>query len=398
MVTISYRARVHQGRLRRGKAAAASSAALRDQLHAQGLYLVEATLGRREAVGGRARISRRELSLFTHNLHSIMAGGVPLLVGLEDIARQTPSRAFRQVLEEVIAALNGGASLSAAFERHPHVFPADYARMVGAGEESGRLDDVLERLVRLLDWHEEVRAQLRQLFTYPAIVLAALAGLVVLLVGWVVPRFRGIFDTLGASLPLPTRILLALSDGFLRHWPLLLALIVGGVTAFFLLRRLPGVRAAMDALLLRLPVIGELRLSLVSSMVAHFLGAFIGSGVPVTQGLDLLAGMVGNSKIAAALREVRDRILKGETLTRAFTAVAVFPPLVLRMIAIGEETGTLPQSLAKAEEYYNREIPRRVKRLVDLTGPALTILMGAILCVVLLAVLLPIYQLYNSLH
>jgi type IV pilus assembly protein PilC len=367
-------------------------------LHAQGLYLVDATPVRRETVGARARISRRELSLFTHNLHSIVAGGVPLLLGLGDIARQTPQRAFRRVLEDVISALNDGASLSAAFAGHPHVFPVDYTRMVAAGEESGRLDDVLERLVHLLDWHEEVRAQLRQLFTYPAIVLTALIGLVVLLVGWVVPRFRGIFDTLGVSLPLPTRVLLAVSDGFLQNWPLLVVVSVASAIAFFVMRRLPRVRAAMDALLLRLPVIGELRLSLVSSMVAHFLGAFIGSGVPVTQGLDLLAGMVGNSKIAAALREVRERILKGETLTRAFAAVQVFPPLVLRMIAIGEESGTLPQSLAKAEEYYNREIPRRVKRLVDLTGPALTILMGAILCVVLLAVLLPIYQLYNSLH
>lgn len=391
----AYRARDEQGRLARGEADVAGTDELRDQLRRRGLYLVEAKpVAAAARRGGSA--SRDELILFSFHLQAVIASGIPLLVGLDDLARQTRSRAFREVVGDVRDAIHQGATLSQALERHPRAFPRPYVRMVEAAEASGRLDEILGRLVHLLEWTAELRGQIRQLLTYPAIVGTAMLGLIVLMLTYVLPRFTEILESLDVALPWPTRVLMGLSRGFLAWWPLVLAATAGAIAGGIALWRAPRTREVIDSLALRLPGVGGLNRALVGSQIAHFLGAFTEAGVPIAQGLSLLSGVVANRHVARRIDRVHDRVLGGQTLTQAFQEAAVLPPLVFRMLAIGEETGALPRALGKAEEFYDREIPRRVKKAIDLAGPALTVVLGAVLLFVLASVLLPLYRAYSA--
>lgn len=397
MAQLLYRARAEDGHLRSGRAEVRSVSVLRDELRADGFYLVETSRARARVLV-RRKVTRRELILFAYHLQTVVRSGIPLVTGLRDLSEQTRNRYFRVVLDDVIDAVAAGSGLSQALERHPKVFPAEFVQMVLAGETSGRLDPSLARLVHLLEWQEELRGQVKELVTYPIMVLLALSGLIVLLLTFVIPRFGGILESLGVGLPLPTRVLLGASTFFLGHWG---AIALGAsllVAATIALRRNPRSRRALDRWSLSVPVLGELRLSLLSSQVCHFLGAFLEAGVPIGEGLGLIGRLVQNLHARAAVLGIRERIYDGDTLSSAFVASGLFPGLVLRMISIGEESGNLPESLQKAQEFYDREIPRRVKSLMDVSGPALTVVIAAILCFVLLAVLLPIYTMYGALQ
>lgn len=395
MATLVYRARDDAGRLLRGQAEAQSPGELRSRLREQGLWLVEAKARTRRGTS-RTRVSRQELILFTFHLQTVVAGGIPLLTGLNDLIHETKSGHFRAVIEELRSQIEGGSTLAQALARFPRVFPASYVHMVEGGEASGSLDRTLERLVALLEWREELKAQIRQLVTYPIIVICFMLGLVGLMLGFVLPRFRGILESLQVELPWSTRFLLSASE-FVRHqWILLLIAMAALVAVASTLPRLPRARLLLDAMNLRLPVLGRLQLALAASQIAHFLGAFIETGVPIGLGLELVSGIVDNRQVAAGVDRARGRVLSGETLAGAFRQVGILPPLVLRMLSIGEESGTLPESLKKAADYYDREIPRQVKQLFDLVAPVLTVVLGAGLLFTVLSVLLPIYRMYSA--
>lgn len=398
MAALEYKARDDHGRAHRGQESAHDENELRESLRARGLYLVTcrpATRRSHRFFG--PRVSRRELIVFTYHLQTVVAAGIPLLVGLEDLARQTKNSGFRQVVEDVAHSVSGGSTLSQALARHPRVFPSMYEQMVAAGELSGQLPEVLERLTGVLEWQEDLRAQLRQLAAYPSFVVAALIGLVVLLLAFVVPRFEGILEGLQVELPWPTRALMSVSELLVAQAIPLIATLVVLAVGLPLALRSSNVRYVVDTMLLRVPVFGPLRLGMISSQIAHFLGAFTAAGIPVGQGLDSIANLVDNLRARVAIRRIRHQVLDGQTLAEAFAASALFPSLVLRMVSIGEETGALPESLRKAESYYNKEIPRRVQQIVDMTGPALTVVLACVLCFVVLAVLLPIYKMYAEL-
>lgn len=398
MALLTYKARDEEGRLQRGTLEAVDEGSLRSRLRDRGLYVVEvkAEIPRAKNISG--KVSRHELILFTYHLQAIVSGGVPLLLGLSDLADETRGRRFRAVIEDVRSALESGSSLSMALARHPKVFPESYMRMVEAGETGGRLDECLGRIVHLMEWTEELNGQLKQLVRYPAIVLSAMFGLILLILGFVLPRFRGVLDALNVELPWTTRVLLAASSFVQTRWPfLIVGAIVLGVGLAILLR-LPRIKILCDRGLLKIPVVGSLQHSLLASQLAHFLGAFTQTGVPIGSALDLCAGIIGNRFVSLRIAEVRTRVLEGDTLTHAFRQAEILPPLVLRMLAIGEETGALPESLEKAREFYDREIPRRVKELFDLVGPVLTLVLGVLLLFVLLSVLLPVYRIYGAIH
>jgi len=395
MATLVYRARDDAGRLRRGEASAESLPDLRAQLREQGLWLIEAR-NRTLKAGGHGQISRQELILFTFHLQTIVSGGIPLLTGLNDLAQETRSRGFRNVVTEVCNQIEGGATLSQALARFPKVFPSSYVHMIEGGETSGSLDRTLGRLVSLLEWREELRAQVKQLLTYPAIVVLFMLGLVGIMLGFVLPRFRGILDSLQVELPWSTLFLLHASDFLRQRWPIVLIGLAAGLIIATSLYRTPRTRLLLDALALRIPVIGALQRSLAASQIAHFLGAFIETGVPIGTALDLMIGIVDNRHVAARIERVRARVLGGETLTGAFRQAGILPSLVLRMVAMGEESGTLPEALGKAAQYYDREIPRRVKQLFDLVAPCLTVVLGVGLLFTILSIMLPIYKMYSA--
>ncbi|MEZ4649102.1 MAG: type II secretion system F family protein [Candidatus Eisenbacteria bacterium] len=396
MQVLEYRARGEDGRLHTGRVDSARLAALRDDLRARGIYLVGArTVGAGRFV--RRTVSRRDLIFVAYHLQTVIRAGVPLMTGLEDLAAQTDNRYLKGVIEDLIDSVESGSTLSQAMARHPRAFPDEFVQMTMAGEISGRLPESFDRLVHLLEWYDELSGQIRHLVSYPIMVLIALLGLITLLLAFVIPRFSGILASLRVELPLPTRALMAASAFLLQNWALILAFSAALVVVAFLMQRKARVRTAIDEWSLRVPLYGNLRLSLISSQVSHFLGAFIDAGVPIAEGLDSIVRLTGNFHARRIMDRIRKRVLEGDSLSNAFREADLFPRLVLRMISIGEESGTLPDSLRRVGDYYDRDIPRRVKTVMGIATPVLTVVLASILCFVVLAVLLPIYRMYGAL-
>ncbi|MBU1702399.1 MAG: type II secretion system F family protein [Candidatus Eisenbacteria bacterium] len=398
MTSYAYKARNETGRVVRGNLQAQSKEELFDQLAAKRLFLVKSRRIRRPAKLGRGRVKDKELIIFTFQLQTLVSSGVPLLTGLDDLANQMKRSTFKDVITGIRSSVEGGSTLSQALEHYPKAFSPSYIRMVEAGETSGRLDTTLDRLLVLLERRVELNAQIRQLATYPLIVLSGVLGLIVLLMAFVIPKFRGMLDALNVELPWVTKAVLAMSDFFV-HNGLLIGIGAGAAIAgFTALRKVPRVKYFLDSAVLKVPVIGDLILILNSNRILHFLQAFIETGVPIGISLDMLSRISENMRFGVSIQRVRTKILEGETMTRAFQTEGVFPPLVQRMIAIGEETGELPSALEKVQQYYDRELPHRVKKIFDLVGPLTTVALGVVLLFVILAVLLPVYKMYSAIN
>ncbi|MBZ0267235.1 type II secretion system F family protein [bacterium] len=397
MATYAFAARDGRGNTVEGRRTAASENDLRRALRGEGVFLVRAKSVRATGVARTERgVRPKELILFTFNMQNLLDSGVPLLGGLDDIAEETGDAHFRSVVRDVRDRLTGGETFAEAIRAHPRIFDAQYANMVSAGEESGRLPEVFERLLQLLEWKEDFRRQIRDLTTYPTVILFALIGLVALVLGFVFPRFAAVFERVDIVLPWSTRFLMGASDGLQAHWPLLL---VGGAGLWaggFFLLRIERIRYARDAALLRIPVVGDLVEMLCFSQVAQAFGSFLAAGIGVPHALEMIGGMVPNRPIARAIRRSREAILGGSTIADAFRESGVFPRLVLRMVRMGEQSGRLVESLAKAAGMYDREIPLKTKRVMDLMNPILTVVMGGMLMFVVLSVILPMYRMYRQ--
>lgn len=400
MALFAYKARRGDGTAVRGNREAEGAAALARRLRTEGLVLVEARPSKGRSprrLRGRSPLSPQELLLFTFNLRTLLEAGLPLLVGFEDLEKQARRPAVRRVFREIAESIAGGSSLADALGRHRETFPAVYRAMVAAGESSGRLPEALDRLHSLLDWRMEVGKQIRNLLAYPIIVLTALLGLAVLALVWVLPRFMGILEMVGGTLPAPTRALLWMSEALRTGWPFLGAIAVGLPVAVVLLRRIRSVRRATDGALLRAPVVGPLVSVSACSQVVHFMSAGIDAGIGLPECLALTAEVGGNEAIRTAVLKVRHQVMSGESLGGAFEAAGIFPPFVRRMVAIGESSGALVETLRRAQIVYDRELPQALRRFSAGLQPMLTAAMGGGLLFLILAILLPLYRVYENL-
>jgi type IV pilus assembly protein PilC len=397
VATFVFAARDAQGRPLEGRRVASSESDLRRRLRGEGAFLVKAREARPGGRSGPARrVNAKELILFTFNMQSLMDSGVPLLAGLDDLAEETGDAGFGAVIRDVRERLNGGETLAQALSAHPGIFDRQYVNLVHAGEQSGRLPQVFGRLLQLLEWKQDFRRKVRDLTTYPVIVLAALIGLVALVLGFVFPRFAVVFERVHFQLPWSTRLLMGLSDFLRAYWTVLVAGVAAIWTGAWALLRLEAVRYARDVAALRVPVVGGLLEMLCFSQIAQSFGSFLDSGIGVPHALEMIAATVPNRKIARAVRRARESILGGSTIAGAFRDSGVFPRLVLRMVRMGEQSGRLTDSLAKASRIYDREIPLRTQRVMDLMTPLLTAVMGALLLFVVLSVMTPLYKMYRD--
>lgn len=397
MATYIFAARDTRGKVIEGRRVAASENELRRALRGEGAFLVRAkSVHAKGTVRTERGVSSKELILFTFNMLNLLDSGVPLLSGLDDIAEETSDPRFRSVVRDIRDRLTGGSTFAEAIRAHPRIFDVQYANMIDAGEQSGKLIEVFGRLLQLLEWREDFRRQVRDLTTYPVVVLLALVGLVALVLGFVFPRFATVFERVDIALPWSTRFLMGASDFLQAHW---LVLLVGGATLWaggFFLLRIERVRFLRDVALLRVPVVGNLVEMLCFSQIALGLASFLGSGIGVPHALEMLGNMVPNRRIARAVRRSREAILGGSTIAGAFRDTGVFPRLVLRMVRMGEQSGRLVESLEKAGKMYDREIPLMTKRVMDLLNPVLTVVMGGMLMFVVLSVILPLYRMYRQ--
>lgn len=345
------------------------------------------------------QVSGKERAVFTRQLATLLRAGMPLLRGLEVLARQERNQKFRRTIEAVVEAIRSGDTLSAAMARHPKVFERLYLNMVRAGEAGGLLDVVLERVARYQEKSLHLRGKIISATIYPVIVMAVAVAILVGLLVFVVPKFKQIFADLlkGAPLPPLTQLVLTMSDAIKAHYLAALATAVGGWIGFKLLGRLPAWTRLVDGGLLKLPLFGELILKGIVARFSRTLGTLLSSGVPILPALLITRDTCGNARVAAGLSEVHDRVKEGIPVARPLDATRIFPPMVTSMIEVGEQTGQLPEMLGKIAEIYEEEVDNAVAGLSSLIEPILILFLALVVGTIVIALFLPIVRIVQLL-
>jgi type IV pilus assembly protein PilC len=337
-------------------------------------------------------VKRRELINFTVHLVTAVGAGIPVLQALEDLEVQTSNRVMKKAIQIIMEDLRGGAGLSAAISRHPHIFDQIYTSVIRAGEVSGSLDRVLNHLIRFLEWQDALASEVKRATIYPAVVLTSITGLIGVLLGFVYPRILPVIQALNVPLPLVTRVLIVVGDFVHNSWYLIILAVVGFVVLIRLFKANEGGRYIVDAIKLRLPVIGGVVEMISLSRFTHHVGTLLGTGIDITQTLSISERVVGNAVIAQAVRETRERVIQGVPFWRSLQETGVFPPLVVRMVFVGESTGTIDTSLARITEYFDRELPAKVKRIFAILEPLVIILLAGIVLTIVLSIFIPLYS------
>ncbi|MBA3656310.1 MAG: type II secretion system F family protein [Gemmatimonadaceae bacterium] len=395
-----YKALTGAGVVEQGFITAPDESEVEERLRASGSFLMEARVKDKPKTLSKhtdGKVPRRELLAFMEYLASSVQVGMPLLTTLSDVEARLESKKLRKIIGEVKDAISEeGRSLSEALAQHPHAFPDLFVTTIQAGEASGRLDFVLMQLVEYLDWQETISGQIRQATMYPMIVLGAIGLLVLILVGYVFPKIIPVLASRTTTLPLPTRIVMAVSSFLRAEGIIALIVIVALIVVYKVLRKRPGLGTIVDGLQIRMPIVGDLIRNVNMARLVTYFGLFYRSGVEIILALTLVERLIANRVVATAVQNVRLQVESGETLASAFGRNPIFPPMVVRSVALGESTGQLDDSLGRAQAFYQREVPSAVRRMITALQPALILVMGSVVLLVALAMILPILSIYQS--
>lgn len=393
-----YKALAGNGAVEEGWMNAASETGVEEELRRKGAFLITAEERVRQKQITDGPVERKELLAFLEYLAGSFTAGLPLLTILDDVPKRLRSKRLKAIVHEVRHAVaEEGKSLSDALAEHPRAFPRVFISTIQAGEASGQLAFSLQQLVEHLDWQENISASVRQATMYPLVVLGAVALLVVGLIGFVFPRILPILRMRDVELPWPTLIIMNTSLFMRNYWWLIVTVAAIAVLGVVLLRRSDKGRYTLDRAILMIPVFGQLMLEVNMARVVTYLGLFYRTGVDLLQSLLLVEQMATNRVVAAVVRTAREEITGGSTIANAFSRSPLVPTVVMRSLALGETTGRLDESLARAQAYYAREIPAAVRRVITLIQPAMIVMLGAIVLIVALAIMLPILNIYNTL-
>ena len=343
-------------------------------------------------------VKAKELAVFTRQFSVMIDAGLPLVQCLEILAGQQENQFFQKVLTSTRSAVEGGATLSAAMRLHPKVFDALFVNMVEAGETGGILDTILQRLATYIEKNVKLQRAVKSAMVYPIGVLSIAGGVIVLLLWKVVPIFATLFAGLGAELPLPTRIVIAMSNFVGSIFGLLIVVVV--VAAIIGLKVWYGTkegRFILDSILLKLPVLGMLLRKIAVARFTRTLGTLISSGVPILEGLDITARTAGNAVVERALNKVRQALEEGKSLTEPLKESQVFPGMVTQMIAVGEQTGAMDAMLQKIADFYEEEVDAAVKDLLTALEPVMIVFLGLVVGGVVISMYLPLFSLIGKL-
>lgn len=342
---------------------------------------------------GHARVTLDECYLLTRQLHILQKSGVPLLSSLQALQVQLPSKALRHILGQVQRDLLDGRTLTQALARHPQAFRPEFLALTRVGEAGGILENVLEQLTKLFEWEIDLRNRLREALQYPLIVVATLFVAVTVMLVFVLPQFAQMFQSFKIELPLQTRLLIVVGTLCSRHGWLLALLGLATLAGLWMALQTPAGRLRWHRLKIRLPVVGPIFLQLAMSRFARVTAVLYRSGVTPLETLDLASESVNNAYIEARLQRVRERIQQGGSLAKAMGAEAVFPAIVVQMVATGEETGRLDELLQSVSEYYDQQVSYSVKGLITFVEPALLLMVGLGVLIMASAVLVPMWDL-----
>jgi type IV pilus assembly protein PilC len=386
------------GRMQVGKADAINVADLEMRLRKLGLDLVNCKeiQSSSQNVSGRG-VKRRDLILFCFHMEQTSRAGVPMLESLHDLRDSTDNPRLREVISAMCESIEGGKTLSQAMADFPGVFGNVFSSLVRAGEQSGEISEVFKRLGESMKWQDEQASQAKKLIMYPAFVGSVVGGVLFFLMTYLVPQLLSFVKTMGEELPAHTKALIFVSNIFVNYWYALLlvpvAIAVGYVVA---VRTSPEMRLRADLMKLALPVIGPILKKLILARLAGFFAMMYSSGITIIDCIRTAEEISGNRAIEGAMRMVGQQIADGKNLSDSFESTGLFPPLVLRMIRVGETTGALEESLNNVAYFYTRDVRESIDRLQSMIEPVMTVVLGTIVGWVMLSVLGPIYDLITK--
>ena len=342
-------------------------------------------------------ITRRDLITFCFDMEQITRSGIPLFEGIRDLRDSVENQRFRDVLTTLVEDMEGGRILSQAMSQHPYVFDNVFVSLIRAGEQAGRLTDVFENLGNTLKWQDELAAQTKRLMMYPALVLVVVTGVMLFMLMYLVPQVTQLLKTMGIALPLQTRLLIFVSNFVVSYWPFVFGipvLLVAVIVA--LVRQSRKAQYWWDYAKLHLPVVGPILQKIILSRFANFFALMYQSGITILEAIRTSVDIVGNRVIADGLTRASAQINAGDSLSETFHNLGMFPPLVIRMMRVGETTGALDTALLNITYFYNRDVKEAVDKGLAMLGPALTIVLGGLLIFIMWSVLGPVYDILGK--
>jgi len=398
MSAFRYKAVDKAGHPARGVLDAINEVDLELRLRRMGLDLITFREVDKTAGFGAARITRRDLITFCFDMEQLTRSGIPLLEGIRDLRDSIDSPRFREILATLIEDMEGGRVLSQAMAQHPTVFENVFVSLVRAGEQSGRLTEVFENLGNTLKWQDELASQTKRLLIIPLMTLIAVFILLIVMLMYVVPKVVTLLKTLGVALPLQTRILIFVSDSLIHYWPVLFGIPIVLISVIIVMvNKNARARYMWDYAKLHIPTIGPILQKIILSRFANFFALMYRSGITVLEAIRAGEDIVDNRVIADGLARASQQINAGDGLSETFRNLGMFPPLVIRMLRVGENTGALDTALLNITYFYNRDVKESVDKGLALLGPALTLILGGAIIFIVLAVLGPVYSMFGKL-
>jgi type IV pilus assembly protein PilC len=402
MPTFAWEARTRAGDVRKGTLDADSEAMVMARLKAEQLNPVRVKKQGRGvslAIPIGTGISEKDLVIFTRQFGTMIDAGLPLVQCLDILATQTENKAFARVLGDVKTTVESGATFSDALRRHPRVFNELFTNLVAAGEVGGILDTILSRLAAYMEKAVKLKRQVKGAMVYPIAILCVAIGVIIVLLTKVIPSFENMFKEFkGGALPAPTRIVIGMSKSFMANWYLYALTGIAIVLGFTFMLRTDKGRFAWDRFVLRIPVIGNVLRKVVVARFTRTLGTLLSSGVPILDSLDIVARTAGNVVVKKAILYAKDRISEGKDLASPLAETRVFPPMVVQMIGVGEQTGAMDTMLQKIADFYEDEVDVAVAALTSLLEPIMMVFLGVIVGGLVIAMYLPIFEMAGNIR
>jgi type IV pilus assembly protein PilC len=400
MATFAYNGRTRAGQVVAGERIADTVEAAVAALRREQILVTQIAPVKDKAKAGIRRgkgVAAKNLAVFTRQFSVMIDAGLPLVQCLEILGNQEEDKNFSQVILATRGDVESGASLADAMSKHPKVFDALYTNMIAAGEAGGILDTILKRLAVYIEKAVKLKGQVKSAMIYPVAVIVIAAVVVGVILWKVIPTFANLFAGLGADLPLPTRVVIALSNNLVRFGPFLIVGLVAAVFAFKAYYGTAGGRKAVDSVMLKMPILGVLLRKIAVARFCRTLSTLLASGVSILEALDITARTSGNAVVEEGLMTTRKSIERGETIAQPLKASGVFPPMVVQMIGVGEATGALDTMLSKIADFYEEEVDVAVAGLLTLLEPIMIAFLGGVVGGIVIAMYLPIFDLISKL-
>jgi type IV pilus assembly protein PilC len=380
-----------------------SGKSVKGEMRASGPHVVNVTLRRqginvtkvrKQRLAGGKKVSEKDIALFTRQMATMMKAGVPLLQAFDIVGKGHANPRVTKLLMDIKSDVETGSSLAAAFRKQPLYFDALFCNLIQAGEQAGILETLLERLAVYKEKILAIKSKIKAALFYPVAVIVVAFIITAVIMIFVIPAFKQVFTSFGADLPAPTLFVMGLSDFFVEYWYLIFGILIGGVWGFFeLWKRSEAVQIAMDRMLLRAPIFGDIVRKSVIARWTRTLSTMFAAGVPLVEALDSVGGAAGNYVYKIATKQIQQEVSTGTSLTSAMGNAGVFPSMVVQMASIGEESGALDHMLGKVADFYEAEVDDAVEALASLMEPLIMVVLGVLIGGMVIAMYLPIFKL-----